>query len=163
MKFNYFPDLLTWHRMLVPCAHTQSPDSQRRAPCKQSLSPISFPDSLSYLSLRRESMGRRKNLGTSLSLSLAQFWRTIFFPLHSISGGSSRRGNTVGSEWNLKVSRTYFANNEEQTILHERIAKTWHLNARSEPVPNSQLHHPTEKRVCHNYLHMRMRSLLRLD
>ena len=27
----------------------------------------------------------------------------------------------------------------------------------------SQLYHPIEKRVGHNFLHMRMRSLLRLD
>ena len=117
--------------MLVPCVHTQSPDSQRRAPCQQSLSPTSLPGSLSYLSVRSESMGRRENLGTSLNFSLAQF-----SPLLSISRGSSRRRNTVGSEWKLKISRTYFANNEDQAILHERTAKSWHMNARSEPVPS---------------------------
>ena len=31
------------------------------------------------------------------------------------------------------------------------------------PFLASQLHHPTKKRVGHNFLHMRMRSLLRLD
>ena len=144
--------------MLVPCAHTQSPDSQRRAPCQQSLSPTSLPGSLSYLSIRSESMGRRENLGTSLNFSLAQF-----SPLLSISRGSSRRRNTVGSEWKLKISRTYFANNEEQAILHERTAKSWHMNARSEPFLASQQHHPTKKRPGHIFLHMRMRSLLRLD
>ena len=65
--------------MLVLCAHTQSPDSQRRAPCQQSLSPTSLLGSLSYLSIRSESMGRRENLGTSLNFSLAQF-----SPLHLI-------------------------------------------------------------------------------
>ena len=76
--------------MLVLCAHTQSPDSQRRAPCQQSLSPTSLLGSLSYLSIRSESMGRRENLGTSLNFSLAQF-----SPLHSISRGSSEGLNGV--------------------------------------------------------------------
>lgn len=67
--------------MFVPCTHTQSPDSQRRAPMRTlPAEPFAnlVPRVLFYSSLRSDSTGRRENLGTSLSLSLAQFWRTPF-------------------------------------------------------------------------------------
>ena len=149
--------------MLVPCAYTQSPDSQRRAPCQQSLSPTSFPG---FFPTRpfwaRAWVGERTwerawafrllNFGELLfSSSLNKWW---LFSQGKYCGVRMKK---------LKISRTYFANNEEQTIFHERTAKSWHMNARSEPVPSSQLHHPTEKRVGHNFLHMRVRSLSRLD